>query len=348
MRRPGGRAELGRSSRRGDRASHRQELLDLVQVEVEVRDDAEALRRAQLGEPLGAGAARAQRVGRLAARGERHLQHELGCGRGSGWGPGPGPRTGPRLQSKLGSGPGRGRGSPVEQSGTCSTAIPAKSAREMPGNCARAATIAERSAQKEPPAGSETSAFMPQTKCGSPSTVTISTASTSFSDCRWNHGSGGAAETRSMKLRISRVSSAVTSVSSKTDGLGRRRVYVVCPTHSGSPGGASASASSASTLAASTRAASALASLRRAFASLALAALASAFEALARRWSAAPRSSTALEHSGQEHCCPRCDTAAHGAPLAPERSKRARGVRRSMTASAEQARSSAARRSIVG
>ena len=44
---------------------------------------------------------------------------------------------------------------PPEESGTCSTAIPAKSSREMPGKRARAATIAERSAQKEPPGQGE-------------------------------------------------------------------------------------------------------------------------------------------------------------------------------------------------
>ena len=79
-----------------------------------------------------------------------------------------------------------------------------------------------------------------------------------------------------MKPRISRVSSAVTSDSSKTDGLGRRRVYVVCVTHAGSlsPRVLSASASSSSrALAASARAASALASFSRAFDASALASL---------------------------------------------------------------------------
>lgn len=60
----------------------------------------------------------------------------------------------------------------------------------------------------------------------------------------------------------------MTSDSSKTDGLGRQRVYVVCSTHSGHlyPRFVSASASSSSlALAASARAASALASLSRAF-----------------------------------------------------------------------------------
>ena len=67
-----------------------------------------------------------------------------------------------------------------------------------------------------------------------------------------------------MKPRISLVSSAVTSDSSNTDGLGRQRVYVVRSTHSGPPPPrlVTTSASSSSlALAASARAASALASL---------------------------------------------------------------------------------------
>eukprot|EP00966_Prymnesium_polylepis_P034477 801432-Prymnesium_polylepis.2 len=62
--------------------------------------------------------------------------------------------------------------------------MPAKSDRAIPGYRARAATMAERSAHRLPPAGNETSALMPGTNRGSPSTYTMSTANTSFSDLR--------------------------------------------------------------------------------------------------------------------------------------------------------------------